>query len=51
MSKSSEKVLDALNKSKAAILRQQDPPVLKGLPSQRDTGMTLPDIVRQSEPD
>ncbi|KAF8347098.1 Vps51/Vps67 domain-containing protein [Amanita rubescens] len=41
MSKSSEKVLDALSESKAAILRQQDPPVLKGLPSQRDTDVHL----------
>lgn len=51
MSKSSEKVLDALNESKDAILRQQYPPVLKGSPSQRETGMALPDIVRLSEQD
>ncbi|KAF8632950.1 hypothetical protein AX15_001554 [Amanita polypyramis BW_CC] len=38
---SSQRVLDALDESKAAILRQQDPPVLKGLPSQKDTDTHL----------
>ncbi|KAK2461556.1 hypothetical protein APHAL10511_006019 [Amanita phalloides] len=41
MADSSQKVLVALNESKAAILQQEDPQILKGLPSQKDTDTYL----------